>query len=56
LALCDMKACSTIVNEFKMDMTEPLTGQALQAVKAGDYFLVSANTQESWSVTWECKD
>jgi hypothetical protein len=57
LALCDLKKnCETIVNEFKMDMTSPLTGQALQSVKAGDYFLVSENTSQSWNVTWECKD
>jgi hypothetical protein len=57
LALCDLENnCETIVNEFKMDMTTSLTGQALQAVQAGDYFLVSENTQRSWSVIWECKD
>jgi len=56
LALCNMKECETIVNEMKMDMTSAMTGQALQAVQGGDYFLVSENTQQPWSVNWECKD
>lgn len=56
LTLCSLEECSTIVNEFKQDMTSALTGQALQGLKGGDYFLYSENTQQPWSVTWECKD
>jgi len=59
LSLCKANEdnnCETIVNEFQMDMSSPMTGQALQKVVDGDYFLVSENTQEAWTVTWECKD
>jgi hypothetical protein len=56
LALCSRTECNTIVNEFKMDLSGSMTGQALQRVDDGDYFLISENTTKPWTVTWECKD
>jgi len=39
------------------DMTEgTLSGETLQSVVAGDYFLTVENTNEPWSIRWECKD
>jgi hypothetical protein len=59
LHLCkanETNSCESLVNEMKTDMSSPMTGQALQKVENGDYFLVSDNTNEPWTVTWECKD
>jgi hypothetical protein len=56
VSLCSQSECHNIINEVKTDMTSPMTGQALQALKGGDYFLVSENTQQAWSVSWECED
>jgi len=49
--------CTTIVNEFQMDLTAPMEGEALQALGGGIYYLVSENTSgRPWSVRWECRD
>jgi hypothetical protein len=45
-----------LANAINMNMTTALTGQVLQSVKAGDYFLVTENTDEPWTINWECKD
>lgn len=56
LDLCGAE-CQNIANEMKMDLTGPLEGQSLQAVKAGNYYLVTENVSGlAWHVTWECKD
>jgi hypothetical protein len=56
LYLCSLTECNTLVNEIKMDLSSALTGQALQPLSGGVYFIGSENTQQPWSVTWECKD
>jgi hypothetical protein len=49
--------CTTIVNEFQMDLAAPMQGDALQALGGGIYYLVSENTSgRPWSVRWECRD
>jgi hypothetical protein len=56
LKLCGNR-CVTIVNEFKMDLSQDMTGQSLEAVDGGIYYLVSENTGErSWTVNWTCGD
>lgn len=56
LGLCGNE-CITLVNEFDMDLTAPLEGEALQALGGGIYYLVSENTSgQPWSVRWECRD
>lgn len=56
LYLCDMKQCSTMVNEDKVNMTDPLIGQVTAMLQTGTYFVGAENTLQPWSVTWECKD
>jgi hypothetical protein len=56
LYLCDQTECNSLVSEYQSDMTGPLTGQVVQRVDKGTYFIFSDGTQQSWSVTWECKD
>jgi hypothetical protein len=39
------------------DMAEgALAGEKLQSVTDGDYFLTVENTNEPWSIRWECRD
>ena len=55
--LCKVDSqCVTLVNEFEMDLEEPLTGEALQGLKGGLYFLATENTSGPWAVRWECRD
>jgi hypothetical protein len=54
--LCDQNECNNLVMGFQQDTTSQLTGDAVQSVKAGDYFLVSTNSNQPWTVKWECKD
>jgi hypothetical protein len=56
LYFCDMKRCVTMVNEEKMNMTQPITGQVTAMLQTGTYFIGAMNTLQPWSVTWECKD
>ncbi len=56
LYLCDLKQCTTMVNEVKTDMIAPLTGQVTAMLQSGTYFIGAENTLQSWSVSWECKD
>jgi hypothetical protein len=61
LYLCSMSECNDLVSDGGSDLTAPITGQALQKVNSGEYFLYSelgsfGNPNHSWSVTWECKD
>ena len=53
---CDLKRCTTMVNEVKQDMTTPLTGQVTAMLQNGIYFIGAKNTLQPWSVSWECKD
>jgi hypothetical protein len=56
LSLCG-NDCVTIVNEFQMDLAEDMTGQSLQPVDGGIYYLVSENTGgRAWGVHWTCGD
>jgi len=49
--------CPSLVNEFGMDLTEPLEGEALEALSGGIYFLAIDNTSgKPWSIRWECRD
>jgi len=55
--LCGADDRVKLVNEFGMDLSEALTGEALQALSGGNYFLVVENTSgRPWGVRWECKD
>jgi hypothetical protein len=56
LYLCDLKQCVTMVNEVKMGMTAPLTGQVTAMLQSNTFFIVAENTLQPWSVSWECKD
>ena len=56
LYLCDLTRCTTMVNEEKMDMTRPLTGQVTAMLQSGTYFIGAANTLQPWSIIWTCKD
>lgn len=56
LDLCGAE-CRNIANEMEMDLTEPMTGDSLQSVDAGNYFLTTQNANgNKWRITWECKD
>lgn len=49
--------CVNLANEFQMDLTGPLTGQAVQKLSGGMYYLYVYNLSgPTWAVTWECKD
>lgn len=49
--------CESLVNEFQMDLTGPLTGQTVEKLSGGLYYLYVYNLAAGdWSVTWECKD
>jgi hypothetical protein len=55
--LCGADDCVTLVNEFDMDLSTSMTGEALQALSGGSYFLVIENTGgRPWRVHWECRD
>lgn len=52
----EVKAAN-LVNEFAADRTEPLTGEAVQALSGGLYYLTITNTGgRDWQVTWQCRD
>jgi len=53
---CDLKRCTTMVNEVKKELTAPLTGQVTAMLQSGTYFIGAKNTLQPWSVSWECKD
>jgi hypothetical protein len=46
----------TLVNEFAMDVTEPLAGEALQQLSEGYYYLTIENLSGPWAIRWECRD
>jgi hypothetical protein len=49
--------CPSLVNEFDMDLTAPLKGEALQKLSGGIYFLATDNTSgRPWTIRWECQD
>jgi len=49
--------CQSLVNEFDMDLTAPLEGEALQSVTDGAYYLAISNTSGNpWRIRWECRD
>lgn len=49
--------CVSLVNEFDMDLTEPLAGETLQALSGGNYFFAIENTSgRPWNIKWECRD
>ena len=48
--------CPSLVNEFGMDLAEPLKGETLEALSGGIYFLAIDNTSGPWSIHWECRD
>ena len=56
LYLCNLNQCGPLVNEDKMDMTAPLTGQVTAMLQSNTFFISAENTLQPWSVTWECKD
>jgi hypothetical protein len=56
LYLCDLKRCTTMVNEDKMNLTAALTGQVTAMLQTGTYFIGAKNTLQPWSVSWECTD
>lgn len=57
LCKVDEERCPSLVNEFGMDLTEPLDGEALEPVSSGIYFLATGNTNGNpWSIRWECRD
>lgn len=45
-----------VANELDVDLTGPLTGESLQSVSAGTYYLSIENTDERWHIHWECQD
>jgi len=46
-----------LVNEFAMDRTQPLEGEALQKLSGGEYYLYVFNTgNRPWSIHWQCQD
>ena len=55
--LCGADDCVNLANEFGMDLSASLTGEAFQALAGGSYFLVIENTSgRPWSARWECRD
>ena len=46
----------TLVNALEMDVNEALTGEALQALKGGVYFMAVENATGPWTLKWECRD
>lgn len=46
----------TLANEFAMDVTEPLAGEALQQLSGGYYYLTIENLSGPWAIRWECRD
>ena len=50
-------SCTNLVNEFGMELTEPLEGEALNPLSGGNYFLATQNTSGNpWSIRLECRD
>lgn len=45
-----------LVNALEVDATEPMTGEALEPVTPGVYYLEIYNTTGHWTVRWECRD
>jgi len=45
-----------LVNALEFDQSAPLSGEALEPVQAGTYYLVTENATGEWSVEWECRD
>ena len=45
-----------LANDFAMDLTAPLEGEALRSTTPGLYYLVIENTQQPWHIRWECRD
>ncbi len=45
-----------LVNAFETDVSEALTGDALQPLKGGVYFLEISSTTGPWTLKWECRD
>jgi hypothetical protein len=48
--------CVSIANEMEVDLSELLTGETLQGLSGGLYFLTTENLTGPWSVRWECRD
>jgi len=46
-----------LVNEFAMDKTQPMEGEAVQKLASGLYYLYVSNTgNQPWSIQWQCRD
>lgn len=59
LYLCNAETerCESIANKFEMDLTEPLEGKTVEALRGGSYFLVTENASgNDWQISWECQD
>jgi hypothetical protein len=56
--LCQVggRRCENIVNEFEMDVTDEISGEVVEKLDGGLYFIVTENTDQAWSVTLECHD
>lgn len=49
--------CNSIVSDMKTDMEETFTGQAVQRLSGGVYYLIVYNVSgPTWHIRWECKD
>jgi hypothetical protein len=56
LYLCNLKQCTTMVNEVRTDMTTALSGQVTAMLQTDTYYIGAENTFLTWSVIWECQD
>jgi len=45
-----------LVNQFAMDQIGPLTGEAVQPLPGGLYYLSIKNHSGPWEIRWECRD
>jgi len=45
-----------LVNELEFNVTEPLSGEKMQALAGGEYFFSFENVNGEYRLTWECRD
>ena len=45
-----------LVNELAFNAVEPVTGESLEPLSGGVYYVTTQNVNGAWSVRWECRD
>ena len=45
-----------LINELEFDAVEPVSGESLEPLSGGLYYLSTENVNGTWSLRWECRD